>query len=219
MKHPSTSPALGVTAAKPAAASPAHAAAPPAPAALPAASAAAPPAPAAIPDPVSGPVRELLAIFDHDLRDVRFPDVDREALDACARQVLEAAAALARQEAATAAARAALDSCQDALAVKAHRAAAYARVFAEGDPALAARLDAIALPRRATRGAAAASALAAAPVRAPRRRGRPPRARPSDETSLFAAPEGHGAGGIAAGAGGATAGAGGAHDQDSHAGA
>jgi hypothetical protein len=98
-------------------------------------------------DPVSAPVREVLAVFDDALEDVRFPDVDAAALHAAADGVTAAHAELRRLEAVVDEARRRLEESQEALLHRAQRAVAYARVYADGDAALAARLDAIALPR------------------------------------------------------------------------
>jgi hypothetical protein len=98
-------------------------------------------------EPVSVPLREVLALFDEALQDVRFPDVDGGALHAGAQAVATAHAELRQLEAAVESARRRLDEAQEVLLHKAQRAVAYARVFADGDEGLTARLDAITLPR------------------------------------------------------------------------
>jgi hypothetical protein len=92
-------------------------------------------------------LREVLAIFDDALDDVRFPDVDGAALHAASDVVVAAHAELRRLEAAVDEARRRLDEAQDALLNKAQRAVAYARVYADGDAVLTSRLETIALPR------------------------------------------------------------------------
>jgi hypothetical protein len=103
------------------------------------------PAPA---DPVSAPLREVLALFQDVLAHVKFPDVDAAALAAAAVVVEDKDKDVRRLEAALDEAKRKLDEAQEALLNKAQKAIAYGRVFAiDGDPALMARLDAIALPR------------------------------------------------------------------------
>jgi hypothetical protein len=121
-------------------------------------------------DPIPAPVHTLLDLFRDQLAAVRFPDVDGDKLTAAVRDTEEAALAVAAAEAALAAARVALDERQDALLARAQRALGYLRVFADGDAALAARLDAIVLPRRGR-----APEVTAAATGEPRRRGRPPK--------------------------------------------
>lgn len=96
-------------------------------------------------------LQPLLDLFATDLSDVRFGDVDGKTLAVVAGDVDAAAQAAASAQAAADAARAALQERQEALLQHAHRALAYAKVYAETNTALAARLDAIALPRAARR--------------------------------------------------------------------
>jgi len=98
-------------------------------------------------DPLVGPVRDVLALYDTDLAEVRFPDVDRSVLGAAARVVEAAADDVARLEAMLEEARRRLDDSHDAVVHICGRAVAYARIFAIGDDELMARLDAIILPR------------------------------------------------------------------------
>lgn len=96
---------------------------------------------------ISPPIQALLELFDGQLRDVRFADLDAAALNALATQVSEAAQGVAAKQAALDEAQAALQERQGALLQQAQRALAYARVYAESDAELGAKLDAIALPR------------------------------------------------------------------------
>ncbi len=140
-------------------------------------------------DPISPALRALLELFATELAEVRFPDMNGDVLDAAAEQVREKAEALARAQAALEAARQALQESQEALLQKGQRALAYARVFSEENPELSARLDGIQLPRPARKGARADDAASAAQgneENAPRRRGRPPKARAAAGASLFA---------------------------------
>jgi hypothetical protein len=143
-----------------------------------------------LPDsPVAPALQSLCELFTGELRDVRFPDVDGPTLATAVNAVHAAAAELARAEAVVEAARQALAESQDALLNRSQRALAYARIYAEENPALMARLEGLQLPRTARRGArpeapASAPATAAEPT-APRRRGRPPKAMVATEAGLF----------------------------------
>jgi hypothetical protein len=102
--------------------------------------------------------------------------------------VKERAEAVARAEAALEVAHQELQDSQEALLLKGQRALAYARVYAEERAELGAKLDAIALPRAPRKGPrpepqAAPEAAAQAEPSAPRRRGRPPKAK--DSATLF----------------------------------
>lgn len=132
-------------------------------------------------DPVAAPLREVIAIFGDELQGVRFPDVDAAVLADDVRVVEEAAAEVARAEAALEAARRVLDDAQDALLGRASKAVAYGRVFAIGNDALMARLDGITLPRPRARGAAPTAPSA----EVAKRRGR--KSAPPSET-LFTGP-------------------------------
>lgn len=98
-------------------------------------------------DPISTPVSEVLAAFREALADVRFPEVDHEALEALAEDVRAHAAGATLAKVTLAAAQEALADAQSRLSRRAELALAYARVYAEsaGDPALAERLASIPL--------------------------------------------------------------------------
>lgn len=135
-------------------------------------------------DPISPAMRALLEVFSTELAEVKFPDVDAEVLEEGAHRVRAQADAVAQAQAALEAARQALAESQEALLQKGQRALAYARVFSEEDAELSTKLEAISLPRVARKGVRTESAVVAeAPAQgddaAPRRRGRPPKARPS----------------------------------------
>jgi hypothetical protein len=125
-------------------------------------------------DPIPEAVSRLRALFDSELADVRFGDLDATALERATASVRAAARELAEAEALAAAARASLESTRAALLQLGQRALAYARIYADGSPELAERLETIAIggetrraePRPITPGAVEAS---------PRRRGRPPK--------------------------------------------
>jgi hypothetical protein len=132
-------------------------------------------------DPISPAMRALLEVFSTELSEVKFPDVDTEVLEDGAGRVRDQAEAVARAQAALDAARQALADSQDALLQKGQRALAYARVFSEEDAELSAKLEAISLPKRGLRPEASAAPEASAQndENSPRRRGRPPKSRPS----------------------------------------
>jgi ElaB/YqjD/DUF883 family membrane-anchored ribosome-binding protein len=131
-------------------------------------------------DPVSPAMQALLGLFATDLKTVPFPDMDLSVLKAAADQVHARAEAVERAQAALEAARAELHQSQEHLLQKGQRALAYARVYAEEHPALAEKLEAISLPRPLRRPPGKEAEDAGSP---PKRRGRPPKARPS--ASLF----------------------------------
>ncbi|NVJ26614.1 MULTISPECIES: hypothetical protein [Myxococcus] len=144
-------------------------------------------------DPISPALRALLELFTTELAEVRFPDMSGEVLEDAAAQVKAKADAVAKAQAALEAARQSLHESQDALLQKGQRALAYARVFSEENPELNTKLEAIHLPRPVRKGAKT-EGVAAEPVaaqqghedNAPKRRGRPPKVRPSSGASLFA---------------------------------
>jgi len=129
-------------------------------------------------------VQALLDLFATSLADVRFADVDGPSLARCAAEVEAAAQAEAVARAALDAAQLALQEKQEALLQRAQRALAYARVYAESDPTLAASLEAVVLPRAVRRATAGyALVLSTASEAPPRPRGRP-RKRPAAEPTL-----------------------------------
>ena len=123
-------------------------------------------------NPIPTAVKELLALFDGPLSDVRFPDVDGAALreqvasvDAAVRDVEAAAAAWAE-------AKRTVDARLEVLLGKAQRALSYARVYAEDKPELDAQLAALVLPKWGDPRGTKTNGAGAEPVAA-RKRGRP----------------------------------------------
>lgn len=133
------------------------------------------------PDPVTAPLLELLSLFDGPLKNVRFPDVDHASLVELAGGVRACTEDVERAEAALLVAKTALDERRESLLRMCQRALAYARVYAEEDPALRAQLEAIPIPRMRLPGKPSAArspeiaANEAAVAPAPRKRGRPPK--------------------------------------------
>jgi hypothetical protein len=137
-------------------------------------------------DVIAPPVARLIALFHGELGNIRFPGLDANVLDAGADRVRAAAAELARVEALVVAARASLAEAEQQLLRKGERALAYARIYAEEAPAIAAALEGLVLAR-----SAASPAPAPAPLEAPRRRGRPRKIQTDPaalEVTLFSAP-------------------------------
>lgn len=140
-----------------------------------------------VPSPIPAPIQTLVALFEETLTAVNFPDVNTTVLQEASQAVVDAHTQVTRLEAELAAARAALSERQDALLGKAQRALAYARIFAEEQPGGSlTRLDAVSLPRpgrRTPKVEATVEPVAAgeqlATSEAPRKRGRPPPARPA----------------------------------------
>jgi hypothetical protein len=128
---------------------------------------------------IPSPVRTVLYLFTSDLADVRFGDVDGQTLARAAADVESSADVVASAASSLETARGALHERQEALLQQAQRALAYARVYAEADEALSARLDAITLPRptRRARGASEPTStdvlVLTAEPQPPRPRGRP----------------------------------------------
>ncbi len=92
-------------------------------------------------------LQAVLELFENDLAHLKFPDLDRAVLAACAERVEAQAAALRQAEAALLATREALQDSLDALQHKCQRALAYARIYAEDDVELLGRLDAVEIVR------------------------------------------------------------------------
>jgi hypothetical protein len=99
-------------------------------------------------------VAALLEVFESALSDLRFADLDANVLSGLSAEVAAAAESVAAKQVALDEARSALQERQNVLLQQAQRALAYARVYAENDFELRAKLEAISLPK---------------PARAPRR--------------------------------------------------
>jgi hypothetical protein len=129
----------------------------------------------------SASVAELIALFAGPLSSVRFPDVDHATLVELAALVDRAQADVDEARARLSAAESALEARRSELVARAHRARAYARVYAEGDPELQATLERLVLPKVA---GALVGLVPSRPADAePKKRGRPRKVR--DESTLF----------------------------------
>ena len=94
-------------------------------------------------------MQAVVALFKGPLAGVRFADVDATGLTGLAAEVSAAAAEVEQQEAKLSTLRQGLAQRQEALLSLAQQALAYARVYAENDEELSAKLNAISLPRAA----------------------------------------------------------------------
>ena len=135
------------------------------------------------------PVQTLLDLFRAELPEVRFGEVDARSLACAAAEVHDAAVVVASARAALGGANAALFDRQESLLQQAHRALAYARVYAEADASLSARLEALVMPRgvRRSRSESAvegALVLTAEGDAARRPRGRPRKPQPASGASV-----------------------------------
>lgn len=119
---------------------------------------------------ISPGMQAVVELFDTDLLQLKFPDVDQGVLREAAERVLAQAELVAAAEQALAVAREGLSDAQELLLSKCQRALAYARVYAEEDRELSRRLDAISLPR--PRAKAAPTSPTEAAESKPGRRGR-----------------------------------------------
>lgn len=148
---------------------------------------------------ISPPIQTILDLFETHLADVRFGDVDAKSLARLATEVQATADVVTAAQVALDSARIALHERQEALLLHAQRALAYARVYAEADESLSARLEAVTLPRPARRSRTDATASSTAsevlvltsdaqPARRPRGRPRklvtPSAASPAPEPML-----------------------------------
>ncbi|HMI91677.1 MAG TPA: hypothetical protein VK509_09965 [Polyangiales bacterium] len=100
-----------------------------------------PPKPAAPQrDPVPSLAHEVIALFEDALAGVRFPELDHERLEHMAAAARAAQVELERTEAELLQAQARVAEHAASLLTCAERGLAYARVFAQGDDALSARV-------------------------------------------------------------------------------
>ncbi len=134
-------------------------------------------------DPIPPSVKALVDLFKNELSAITFPGVDGALLEQLAADVQKYTDAVIKAEAAVETARAALRESEEALAVKSQKALAYARVYAEDRPDIAAKVDFVA------RVAGVAPTPSDMPKRerdagsdAPKRRGRKPRVSAAEST-------------------------------------
>lgn len=95
------------------------------------------------PDPLSPFVRDTLSLFARELADQRFGDVDAAELEALAERTRARAAEVQRAREALDEALAGLEQSRSALTRRAEQALEYARIFARGDDALTAEVEAL----------------------------------------------------------------------------
>jgi hypothetical protein len=100
-----------------------------------------PTAPAPQRDPIPSFVHEVIGLFEEALDGVRFPDLDCDQLERMAAATRAAQLELERVESELLQAQALVKEQTAVLLSGAERGLAYARVFAQGDVALSARID------------------------------------------------------------------------------
>jgi hypothetical protein len=128
--------------------------------------------------------RQVIDLYAIELADVRFPDLDLAALLYAQAELHAAQLEVERVEAELADKRAELEVRSQALLAKAERALAYARVFAQGDEALAPRLADIGRRKGSGSTQAHTASSSGTIAAAPKRRGRKPKSDEPEE--LFA---------------------------------
>jgi hypothetical protein len=110
-------------------------------------------------DPIPSAVQEVVDLFASELASLKFGDLEPAGLAAASDEIKTIATGVMRAEAELENARTLLAEKRDALLQKAQRALAYARVYAENRPELAARLERISLPRSPRRSSKVESML------------------------------------------------------------
>jgi hypothetical protein len=85
----------------------------------------------------------VLELYAEALPDVRFPDLDLAALEALVEEVRDAQEEVDRAESELQDAKERLAARGAALHARAERALSYARIYADGNPELSARVDAV----------------------------------------------------------------------------
>jgi hypothetical protein len=130
--------------------------------------------------PIPPAVQQVLDLYETNLPLVKFGDLEATVLAKAAEEVVLAATALERAEATLETARVALLEKQEDLLQKAQRALGYARVYAEGDAELAARVEEISLVRSSRRTQKVDSIEGSEPAPAAQARRRHARPRKSD---------------------------------------
>lgn len=97
-----------------------------------------------LPEGLSTVVREVLAVFEQELRGVRFGDLDAERLEEATARVRASQAEVDEARDLLDAARRVHEEEVARLSGLAEKALAYARIYADSDPALKDRLGAVA---------------------------------------------------------------------------
>jgi hypothetical protein len=134
---------------------------------------------------VPAPVQQILALYKERLAQVTFPDVSAEILEQLSAELERAEQQVAELRATLSEAERAADEARETLLARASRAVAYARVYGDDDPGLLAELELIQLPRVTRRPVAGDDVGPGASAdAAPRRRGRPPKAKDANTMPL-----------------------------------
>lgn len=135
-------------------------------------------------DPIPPSVKVLLELFKNELSAVTFPGVDVAILEQLIADVQNYTDAVHKAEAALRAAQASLRESEESLAVKSQKALAYARVYAEDQPEIVAKLDAVARIAGSSSSSSSSSSSAARDANSdgPKRRGRQKKAAAAEAT-------------------------------------
>jgi hypothetical protein len=143
--------------------------------------------PPATPDALTPAMRELIALFDKELAEVRFPGVDSKLLAELGAQVDAETQRVEDLRAQLDTAHAGLVDFKNRLQRAAEQGLAYAKVYAAGDAELLAKLAEINLggdtPRRRKLEVAAQADPGDGTIKLPPRRGRKPKNPPADEAT------------------------------------
>ena len=131
--------------------------------------------------PIPLSIRALLALFEDDLKDVAFPDVDRASLTGLVAAVETQAEAVESARNALQAALEDRDAALEALVKRAHKGHAYARIYADGDPELLEKLNAISFE---TKGSKSNRSVQKSNGKEGRKRGRKPKTTSGPELPL-----------------------------------
>jgi hypothetical protein len=130
--------------------------------------------------PIPSPVYDLVAIFEEQLSEVQFPNVNHQTLASLVEHVRASAEAVAAAQAQVATAEAALGDSRDELFVRAEQALAYAKIYAATDAKLLERLNGIELGKAQKKPLKAKVKEHDGIEAAPRKKGRKARAEPSE---------------------------------------
>ncbi|MBN1758991.1 MAG: hypothetical protein JW863_11765 [Chitinispirillaceae bacterium] len=96
---------------------------------------------------ITGSIQEFLTVYREKLSSVAFPDISLEILENTVQEVLEKGRQLEENKKKVEEAQQVLEAVNENLQQKCSRGLAYAKIYAEGDPALSAQLASINLGR------------------------------------------------------------------------
>ena len=134
-------------------------------------------------NPISPSVKALVELFKNELSTVAFPGVDIAILEQLISDVQTYTDAVTKAEAALEAARTSLRETEETLTVKSQKALAYAKVYAEDKPEIAAKIDFVARIAGTSTPATSTRERDRDPSDGPKRRGRPSKKAASAEAA------------------------------------